>query len=96
MPATMRSFGDQTARWFGKRGASLPKGPDGQKRPADAIGRAVMVARIATGEAEDNADESKAHHRRGGQMGGAARAAKLTAAQRSEIARKAAQKRWSR
>jgi hypothetical protein len=33
----------------------MPKGPRGEKRPADAIGRAVMVARIATGEVEDNA-----------------------------------------
>ena len=28
----------------------MPKGPQGQKRPADVIGAAVMVARIATGE----------------------------------------------
>ncbi len=28
----------------------MPKGPQGQKRPADAIGAAVMVAKIATGE----------------------------------------------
>jgi len=25
-----------------------PKGPRGEERPADAIGRAVMIARIAT------------------------------------------------
>jgi len=28
----------------------MPKGPQGQKRPADAVGCAVKVARIATGE----------------------------------------------
>ena len=28
----------------------LPKGPQGQKRPADVIGNAVHVMRIATGE----------------------------------------------
>ena len=28
----------------------MPRGPQGQKRPADAIGCAVMVGRIATGE----------------------------------------------
>ena len=28
----------------------MPVGPQGQKRPADAIGLAVMVGRIATGE----------------------------------------------
>lgn len=26
----------------------LPKGPQGQKRPADAIGAAVIIAKIAT------------------------------------------------
>ncbi len=31
----------------------MPKGPNGEKRPADAIGLAVMVGRIATGEVED-------------------------------------------
>jgi len=34
----------------------MPKGPNGQKRPADAIGLAVMAPRIATGEIEDIAD----------------------------------------
>lgn len=31
----------------------MPKGPNGQTRPADVIGLAVMVGRIATGEVED-------------------------------------------
>ena len=31
----------------------MPKGPQGQKRPADVIGNAVLVAKIATGEEED-------------------------------------------
>ena len=31
----------------------MPKGPRGERRPADANQRAVMVARIATGEIED-------------------------------------------
>ena len=73
----------------------MPKGPDGQKRPADVIGAAVMVARIATGEVEDNATPAdKAHHSRGGKKGGAARANKLTPERRREIAKKAAAKRW--
>jgi hypothetical protein len=29
----------------------MPKGPNGEKRPADMIGAAVMVAKIATGQA---------------------------------------------
>ena len=31
----------------------MPKGPQGQKRPADVIGCAVAVAKIATGEAKE-------------------------------------------
>lgn len=74
----------------------MPKGPRGEKRPGDVIGAAIMVAKIATGEAEDNATPAdKAHHSRGGKAGGAARAAKLSAAERSEIAKKAAAKRWA-
>lgn len=74
----------------------MPKGPQGQKRPADAIGLAVLIGKIATGEVEDTADESKAHHREGGKKGGAARAAALSPEERSEIARRAAAKRWSK
>ena len=73
----------------------MPKGPRGEKRPADVVGVAVMVGRIATGEIEDNpTPPDKAHHSRGGKKGGAARAAKLTPEERSEIAKKAAAKRW--
>lgn len=75
----------------------MPKGPNGQKRPADAVGLAVLVGRIATGEVEDTgADPAKAHHSAGGKKGGAARAAALTPEQRSEIAKKAAAKRWEK
>lgn len=74
----------------------MPKGPQGQKRPADAVGLAVLVGRIATGEVEDTIDApSTDHHSRGGKRGGAARAAALTPDQRSEIAKKAAAKRWN-
>ena len=31
----------------------MPTGPRGQKRPADVIGNAINVARIATGELEE-------------------------------------------
>lgn len=74
----------------------MPKGPQGQKRKADVIGNAILIAKIATGEVEDTAaDPSKAHHSAGGKKGGAARAAKLTPEERSEIAKKAAAKRWT-
>lgn len=31
----------------------MPKGPKGEKRPSDAIGLAVMIGKIATGEITD-------------------------------------------
>ena len=78
----------------------MPKGPQGQKRPGDVIGAAVMVAKIATGEI----DESRATEDDGkdpaavalGKKGGRARAASMDPARRAEIARKAAAKRWEK
>lgn len=76
----------------------MPKGPRGEKRPADAIARAVQIGRIATGEIEEPRDDdgkdpaAKAL----GAKGGAARAKSLSAKKRSEIAKKAAAKRWKR
>ena len=35
----------------------MPKGPQGQKRPADVIGNAVKVMRIATGEEEEEYED---------------------------------------
>jgi hypothetical protein len=73
----------------------MPRGPKGERRPADVIGAAVMVARIATGEIEDT--PSKAPNRaKGGKVGGAARARKLSSEQRTAIAKKAALKRWGK
>lgn len=66
----------------------MPKGPQGQKRPADVIGAAVMVGRIATGEIEEISS-------RKGSAGGKARAARLSSGERREIASKAARSRWS-
>lgn len=77
----------------------MPTGPKGQKRPADVIGAAVMVARIATGEAEETrpVDDGKDPAAKAlGAKGGKARAAKLDPEQRAEIARKAAAKRWGK
>lgn len=71
----------------------MPKGPRGEKRPADVIGNAVLVAKIATGEAEDTGYKQPAK-RRSGEAGGKARAEKLTPEERSEIAKKAASGRW--
>ncbi len=38
----------------------MPKGPKGEKRPADVIGTAIKVARIATGEVEDDTGDDGA------------------------------------
>jgi hypothetical protein len=72
----------------------MPRGPQGQKRPADVIGAAIRVAKIATGEIEDE-QSSMPTRAKGGKAGGKARADKLTAEQRREIARKGAAARWS-
>lgn len=73
----------------------MPRGPKGEKRPADVIGNAVLVARIATGEVEDT--PGKAPNRaKGGQIGGRARAQRLSSEQRKAIAKKAASKRWGK
>lgn len=75
----------------------MPKGPKGEKRPADVIGNAVKIARIATGEIEDEEiDDGKDKAAQAmGRKGGRARASKLTREQRAEIARKAARARWN-
>ena len=75
----------------------MPNGPQGQKRPADVVGNAVKVMRIATGEEEEEfEDDGKDPAAKAlGAKGGKARAEKLTPERRSEIARKAAVKRWN-
>ena len=73
----------------------MPTGPKGQKRPADVVGAAVKVMKIATGEIEEYESDGKDPAAKAlGAKGGKARAAKLTPEKRSEIAKKAAAKRW--
>jgi hypothetical protein len=74
----------------------MPKGPKGEKRPADVIGNAVKVMRIATGEEdevlnEDGKDKAAVSL---GRRGGKARAENMSQERRSEIAKGAAKKRW--
>ena len=54
----------------------MPKRPQGQQRPADVIGNAVHVAKIATGEIEEISYKQPAK-RKSGLAGGKARAASL-------------------
>ena len=77
----------------------MPKGPKGEKRPADVIGNAVHVMRIATGEIEEELATPEAEGKDPnaaalGRKGGRARAERMTPERRSEIARKAAATRW--
>lgn len=73
----------------------MPQGPQGQKRPADVIGNAVHIARIATGEIEDTKLKQPAK-RVSGLAGAKARQESTSEAQRAEIAKMAAEVRWSK
>lgn len=75
------------------------------KRPRDLSQWAKRMVDVATGETEDREptpeEQGKnpaavALGRKGGLKGGKARAAKMTAKQRSDIAQKAAKARWSK
>ncbi len=68
----------------------MPKGPKGEKRPADVIGAAITVAQIATGEIEEPTEDGKNKAAvELGRKGGKARAEKMTPERRREIAKKA-------
>jgi hypothetical protein len=74
----------------------MPRDLKGEKRPADVVGNAVHVMRIATGEIEDVLTD---HGKNAaavalGRMGGRARAKAMSPERRAEIAKKAAEKRW--
>lgn len=70
------------------------------KRPRDPSQLAKLIVDIATGEAEEESPDSGKDPaavslgRKGGLKGGVARAKKLTAKERSKIAKKAAKARW--
>jgi hypothetical protein len=77
----------------------MPRGPKGEKRPADVIGAAVMVGRIATGEIEEGSppDDGKDPAAVAlGRKGGKARAEGMSAKRRKEIAKRAAKTRWGK
>lgn len=73
----------------------MPRGPKGEKRPADVIGNAVHIMRIATGEAEDCVPDKTAIRSEAGQKGGKARARLVAPRRRTEIAKGAAKARWA-
>lgn len=73
----------------------MPRGPKGEKRPADVIGNAVRVMRIATGEAQEELSKRPSLVE-AGRKGGKARAKAVSSEKRSEIAKAAAKKRWAK
>ncbi len=68
---------------------------DKPKRPRDANQLAHMIVGVATGEVDDTPPKKADGQRKGGLMGGKARASKLSPKRRKEIAQKAAKARWS-
>ena len=78
----------------------MPRGPKGERRPADVIGNAVKVMRIATGEEPEDYGPSPESEGKDpaavalGRKGGKARAEGFSKKRRKEIARKAAMSRW--
>ncbi len=68
-----------------------------KKRPRDPLQLGKLIVDIATGQVEDREDDGKDPAAAAlGRKGGAARAEKLTAEQRQEIARQAVSRRWRR
>lgn len=73
-----------------------------RKRPRDPSQLGKLIVDIATGEIEDSPEDTGKNPaavelgRKGGLKGGKARAAKMTAEQRKDAARRAADARWAR
>ena len=61
----------------------MSRGPNGERRPRDPIARVVHIAKIATGQMED---ELPSATHQGGLVGGPTRAKALSPERRREIA----------
>lgn len=72
----------------------MPKGPNGQTCPADVIGNAVHIAKIATGEIEDTTLKQPAK-RTSGLAWAMAHQKNITGAQRRKINERTAATRWT-
>jgi hypothetical protein len=81
------------------RGRNNADRTKGEKRPADVIGNAVKVMRIATGEEPEDFGPDTGKSQAAvelGRIGGKKRAEGMTPERRAEIAKKAASKRWNK
>lgn len=77
----------------------MPRGPKGERRPADVIGAAVKVMRIATGEEQEDLLADTAKNKAAqelGHAGGKKRAESLSPERRADIAKRAAAERWGK
>ena len=77
----------------------MPKGPQGQWRPADPVAAGVHIAKLATGELVETHDppastRSPREARQQAKKANAARNATLSPERRREIARAGAEARW--
>lgn len=72
----------------------MPAGPNGQRRPAGVVSAAVMVAKITTGEINDN-KKAKFTNAKSGLAYAKVRTEYLIPEARSEIVRKTAAARWT-
>jgi hypothetical protein len=73
----------------------MPRGPKGEKRPADVIGNAKIVTGEESAVYEGPTEKSTAAIELG-RRSGRKRAEKMSAERRAEIARKAAASHWGK
>ena len=71
----------------------MPKGPQGQRRPADSLACAIMVDQLATGEITEILTKPSGEIRLG-IAGDKARAKNLSQKERAAIVKKAAAQHW--
>ena len=70
------------------------RGPNGEWRPADPVARAVHIGKIATGEIAETYEPPAGRRKPPSAAGGRARAAQMTAEERSASAKRASDARW--
>jgi hypothetical protein len=73
----------------------MPNGPQGQNRPADAMGCAVIVAELATSELTETL-QKPAGRVNSGKAGAMVRTSSLSTIERVAISHKAAIARWGK
>jgi hypothetical protein len=71
----------------------MARGPNGERRKGDVAQRALQVLRIATGQEEEDRPSGR---RKSGFAGAEARKNALSSQERTQIAKQAAEARWSK